>query len=70
MHSPSSHGDLDEFEIESPKIDQGDFAQRIRTTVMLDYQDKEQGRDLCGFEVCYSSRVFLLSIIIVNVGGL
>ncbi len=57
QHSPRPHGDLDEFETESQPTatiqhDQGDFAQRVRTTVMLDYQEKESGKDLCGFEVC------------------
>ena len=54
MQPPRTHGDLDEFEGEKPVMvpEQGDFAHRIRTTVMLDYQEKESGKDLLGFEVC------------------
>ena len=71
-----SHGDLDEFELESHAIvhDQVDFAQRVRTTIMFDYQDKEKepGKGLCGFEVWQlqcstNSAIFISSVLHVHV---
>lgn len=33
----------------------GDFAQQLRTTVMLDYQEKDDDKDLKGLEVVHKS---------------
>ena len=50
----TTHSDLDEFEGEQPEVvtENADFAQTLRTTVMLDYQDSnDPNKELCGLEV-------------------
>ena len=37
--------------MEAASNESEDFAQRLRTTVMLDYQEKEDDKDLKGLEV-------------------
>lgn len=52
---PQSSGldDIDDATPPGPPLPPVDFAHKVRTTVMLDYQEKETDKDLIGLEVIH-----------------